>query len=253
MKMLHQLHLAAQYLAMAGKSFLEPRDDDSHTNLGFSVAKKSLFTLPLNDSGILLGLNYNTFSLDWISGGSKQSFKLDGKSHKEAVDWISERARETGMSKPYQFKPHYELPYRMNPSEQFKLENNGEIQELVQIRTLAQTVLNTFLKQENLKSDVCIWPHHFDSGAFVHLHDGSGKSIGIGLAVPDKLVNDFYFYISGFRAKASLNTWAFKRLSNGKWVDNGFKGAVLAASDVGEAMALQFFKEALEVYKNLGS
>ena len=252
MKVLHQLHLAAQYLAMAGKSFLEPRDDDSQTNLGFSTAEKSLFTLPLNSSGALLGLDYNTFSLDWISD-HKHSLELDGKSHEEVVEWISNMAKEAGLPKPYQFEPHYELPYRMGPNERFKLEDKQEVQKLIQLRTLAQNVLTTFLEQEKLESTVCIWPHHFDTGAFAHLHDGSGKSVGVGLAVPDKVVDDFYFYISGYRAKASLNTWAFKRLTHGKWLDNGFKGAVLEASDVSETTALKFFKEALEVYKNLGS
>ncbi len=250
--MLHQLHLAAQYLAMAGKSFLEPRDDDGHTNLAFSIEEKSLFTRPLNNSGIMLGLNYSTFSLDW-KGNHKQSMGLNGKTHSEVVAWISDRAKEAGMENPYLFEPHYKLPYHMNQNDRFGPEDKGEIQKLIQIRTFAQIVLSSFLEQEQLESEVRVWPHHFDMGAFAHLHDGSGKSIGIGLAIPDSLVNDFYFYISGYRGNAILNTWAFKALTSGKWKDNGFKGAFLPATEVDEGQALSFFKEALEVYKNLGS
>ena len=40
--MKEQIHLAAQYLAAAGISFLEKRDDDSHTNLGFNIEKGTL-------------------------------------------------------------------------------------------------------------------------------------------------------------------------------------------------------------------
>ena len=43
-----QMHLAAQYLAAAGISFLEKKDDDSHTNLGFSIKDQCLYTHTLS-------------------------------------------------------------------------------------------------------------------------------------------------------------------------------------------------------------
>lgn len=41
------MHLAAQYLAAAGISFVAKEDDDSHTNLGFSAETGSMTTHPL--------------------------------------------------------------------------------------------------------------------------------------------------------------------------------------------------------------
>ncbi|MDB9725184.1 hypothetical protein OAA90_02255 [Salibacteraceae bacterium] len=43
------MHKAAQYLAMAGKSYLEAKKDDSHTNLEWLGKKKSLVSHDLND------------------------------------------------------------------------------------------------------------------------------------------------------------------------------------------------------------
>ncbi|MFD2099436.1 hypothetical protein [Flagellimonas iocasae] len=248
MKMFQQFHLASQYLAMAGKSFLEHLEDDSHTNMGFSITEKSLWTWPLDNSGTQLGLNYTTFSLEWKTT-TPQLLSLKGKTHDDVVAWLKNMAKASYFTKPYEYNLHYKLPYSMDETDTFEVSSDTEVKELIHLRTLAQNVLGAFLNEQNLKSEIRVWPHHFDTGAFGHLHDGSGKSMGLGLAIPDNLVNDFYFYISGYRGSTNLRTWAFEPLSYGKWINNGFKGAVLAASEATEEMGLEFFREALEAYK----
>jgi hypothetical protein len=84
-----QLHLASQYLAAAGISFLPKEDDDSHTNIGFNTDGGYLETHSLSDNYDKLILNYKNFSLEWKSNTESKSFRLDGATHKEAVDWIS--------------------------------------------------------------------------------------------------------------------------------------------------------------------
>ncbi len=72
-----QMHLAAQYLAAAGISFVPEENDDSHTNLGFSTQKECLYTRPLNSSGAELLLNYNFFTLEWNSNNFIRILHLD--------------------------------------------------------------------------------------------------------------------------------------------------------------------------------
>lgn len=244
--MTQQLHLAAQYLATAAKSFLEAKADDSHTNLGFSVKEKSIQTWPLNYMGTKLCLNYEEFSLEWKSHESN-SFLLDGKSHEEIVIWLSQTSKILGFEKPYQFDLHYDMPYSMSPTDKFE---KSDVQELVGLRTLAQNALKSFLEKEQLTSDIRIWPHHFDTGAFCVLDDGSGKSIGMGLSIPDAMIDEHYFYISGYKGHDSLDTSTFENLSHGKWLNEGFKGAVLPASETNEEIVVQFFREALKVYQS---
>ena len=55
------MHIAAQYLAAAGISFLEKQPDDSHTNVGFSVEDRTLFSRSLLSSGITLQLVTTVF------------------------------------------------------------------------------------------------------------------------------------------------------------------------------------------------
>nr|WP_299073301.1 hypothetical protein [uncultured Allomuricauda sp.] len=242
--MTKQLHLAAQYLATVAKSFLEAKADDSHTNLGFSVEEKSIQTWPLDEADTKLCLNYEQFSLEWKSHEGN-SILLDGKTDAEIVNWLSQTSKILGFEKPYQFDLHYEMPYSMNLTDKFE---KSDVKELVGLRTLAQNALKSFIKKEQLTSDIRIWPHHFDSGAFSAL-DNSEKSVGMGMAIPDSMVNEHYFYISGYKGHDSLDTSTFENLTHGKWLNEGFKGAILPASKANEEIAVQFFSEAFQEIK----
>ncbi|MEO0900504.1 MAG: hypothetical protein AAFY00_00290 [Bacteroidota bacterium] len=244
-----QLHLAAQYLATTGISFLEKRNDDSHTNLAFSNTEKRLETWPLDDNGSKLCLHYPSFSLQWVSNET-QSLPLDGKSHHDVITWLKEVSTSLDSSKAYEYKLHYELPYSLSNNETFKLNNFQKIEELIQLRTLSNTVLSKVLTKNNLTSDIRIWPHHFDTGAFSSLGEDSETAVGMGLTVPDTLVDDYYFYISGYLGHTGLDTSTFAALTKGQWLNDGFKGAVLPISGSTEEDVLAFFNEAIQAYKS---
>ncbi|WP_190811369.1 hypothetical protein [Flagellimonas sp. S3867] len=248
MDTLTQVHLASQYLATAGKSFLEPKSDDSHTNVGFFTEDNTLRTWELDETGVYLAFEYTNFSLKWVSKDKSQVLALKGKSHGEIVEWISKMASESKLEKPYTYDLHYDLPYSITDDFTFGLSNPEELQGLIHLRTISQNTLKTFLQNENLESDIRIWPHHFDTGAFVTLNDGSGKSIGMGMAIPDSMVNDHYFYISGYQGHDGLDTSTFQNLTHGEWKNNGFKGGILGASNVVENIIVQFFQEAFKAY-----
>ncbi|MEW7290372.1 hypothetical protein [Aquimarina sp. 2304DJ70-9] len=245
-----QMHLAAQYLAAAGISFVEKKEDDSHTNLGFSTSEKSMFTHPLDKEGHTLSLNYQHFTLEWNSKSSKKSLRLDGTTHSEILKWIHERAVEATLEKPFQYDLHYELPYTTITDDfTFKLHDVARLRELTNFRILAQLTLETFLENQQLKSGIRTWPHHFDTGAFVSLDDNSGLTIGLGLAIPDTMIDDYYFYMSAYKGHDGLDTSNLSSLTNGKWYNEGFKGAVLPVTGIDEITASTFFEEALAAYK----
>ncbi len=246
-----QMHLAAQYLAAAGISFLPKKEDDSHTNLGFSTTEGNMSTHPLNKEGDTLSLNYQRFTLEWSSKNSKNSLRLDGTSHSEIVQWITQTAIEENIKNPFKYDLHYELPYDpITDDFTFKLHNVNRLRELTNFRILAQLALETFLENQQLKSDIRTWPHHFDTGAFVALEDNTGLTIGLGLAIPDTMVNDYYFYLSAYKGHDGLDTAGLSPLTNGKWYNEGFKGAVLPVTGIDEITAATFLEEALAAYKN---
>ncbi len=240
------MHLAAQYLAAAGISFVTKRDDDSHTNLGFSITKSSMETHPLSENGDVLSLDYKNFSLNWRSENDSTFLSLDGATHSDVLSWL-EGTSKSFLNKSYDYQFHYDLPYEIDDDFMFKLFDSNKLKELVQLRVLTQLTLEQVLKDHNLTSDIRVWPHHFDSGAYASLDKNT--AIGLGLAVPDTMSTEHYFYISGYKGHDALATEGFSPLSNGEWKNKGFKGAILPAAALDKQEAVLFFKKTIENYK----
>ncbi|CAN0366794.1 unnamed protein product, partial [Ectocarpus sp. 4 AP-2014] len=202
-------------------SFVEKKDDDSHTNLGFSSEDGSLYTRPLNEAGDKLSLNYERFTLEWVGKAATRHFRLDGSTHAQILAWIKQMVTDAGIDKPYIYKFHYDLPYQVTDDFTFKLLDAGRLQELLHLRILAQMVLESFLQDHKLDSEIRIWPHHFDTGAYASLNDNSGPAIGLGLAIPDSDHEDHYFYIAAYKGHDGVDISAFDGLTNGTWHNNG--------------------------------
>ena len=243
--MYNQIHFASQYLAAAGISFLEHKADDSHTNVGFNTDTQSFETRELNDNNLKLSFDLPNFQLLWSTG---ESMALDGKNHAQVVQWLQSSSNLVALDKPYVFDLHYELPFDWDDTFSFELSDMTLIRELIELRKLANNALHSFLEAHHLSSEIRIWPHHFDTGAFVVLEDGSDKSVGMGLAIPDSMVNDHYFYMSGYLGHDALDTSEFGSLSLGEWKNDGFKGAVLPTKAIEQSQAVQFLTEAYTQY-----
>ncbi|MEM8509482.1 MAG: hypothetical protein AAF717_16745 [Bacteroidota bacterium] len=244
--MVAQVHLAAQYLATASKSFLEHRADDSHTNLGYNTGERRLETWELDQNGTQLAFSFPDFSLQWL-GDITTALSLDGKSHAEIVDWLLKTAEHHKLNGTYSYDLHYELPYPVEDHFKFQVSDPKGLDQLAGLRTLAHEVLASFLKKSYPNANIRIWPHHLDTGAFLALKN-SDNAIGLGMAIPDNLVNEHYFYISGYSGNDSVAPTGFSPLTQGEWRNEGFKGAILPASNCTIPRGVAFFQEALKAY-----
>jgi len=242
------MHLAAQYLATAAISFLEKKDDDSHTNLGFNPQDGALVTHPLSEVGDKLSLSYKNFTLIWSSLKENTSFDLDGSTHIEILEWLT-KVSQKFIGKEYKYELHYDLPYNISDGYQFKLVDSDRLKQLLHLRTKAQLVLKRVLRDNHLTSDVRIWPHHFDTGGFSLLNENSRIAIGLGLAIPDSVCDQHYFYIGGYEGHTPIKVSDFDKLSHGQWSNEGFVGAVLPADTMDEKGVVGFFAEAIDLYK----
>ncbi|WP_424275174.1 hypothetical protein [Eudoraea sp.] len=244
------MYLLAQYLAAAGISFIEKKDDDSHSNLGFSIENSSMYSRPLNENGDTLSVSYKKFTLEWNSNGVSTSMRLDGTTHAEILNWIEKMAAKGSIKVAYSYSFHYDFPYQTKDNFVFKLLDATRLRELLKLRVLAQMVLETFLQDQNLNSEIRIWPHHFDTGAYAIFNDRTGDAIGLGLAIPDTVCSDHYFYINGYKGHESMDTSDFKPLSLGSWGAHGFNGAILPATKIDKNKGIAFLSEAFFQYKN---
>lgn len=244
--MINQLHIAAQYLAAAGISFLEKREDDSHSNLEWSVQNSELITWPLSGKGDHLALNYSNFSLVWIHEETRKELFLSDQSHESVLRWINEMVQENNLDN-YHYDFHYELPYPF-PNGEYKLKSiiQQELNDFIKLMNVAQASLEGLLQQYNFKSDIRVWPHHFDLGAFVQVNES--LSIGLGLAIPDEAIDDFYFYVSGYNGHDAIETKGFSPLSEGEWQTGSWKAASLRASNATRETVSNFLNEAVNTF-----
>lgn len=247
------MHLAAQYLATAGISFLEKKDDDSHSNLGFDAEKGYLETWPLNENGCKIALDYAEFALHWLPGDTtRTTLHLDGKSHGDIVKWMGEVTIALGRTKPYYYALHYELPYgKMTDDFVFSKPPQDELDKMLGYRKIAQLALESVVDKMALSTTIRVWPHHFDTGGYEMISTGNATGVGFGMAIPDTLIDDFYLYTSGYKGHDGIDTGAFDPITYGDWMNEGFKGAVLPMKNVDEAKAVTFFNESIGKYRTL--
>ena len=243
--MKNTMHKVAQYLTTVAISFIQKKEDDSHTNLGWVNHTLETHEFPNGDK---LGLNYENFSLEWTTyNGNKQYLLLNQTTHKEIKDWISETSTNNGIEKPYKYKLHFELPYdKITDATFFDVTNQEELNLLIKQRDLAQQVLDSILKSNAFDSSVRIWPHHFDSAAIMTIN--SKLSVGLGMAIPDELINDFYFYVSGYNGHDSINLQSANDIKHGAYYNNGWKGFALPVNDIDKGTAISFCQEAISKY-----
>ena len=238
------VHLASQYLAAAGLSFVENKADDSHASLFWNREFSLLLTHDLNSENYKLGLSYRNFALQLLD---KQftvldEMKLSKKTHFDNLNWLSERFK--GLD--YKYELHYEIGQPPITSS-YMFPDVTDLDDLIAYRNLAQDSLEEFGSNKKNISPIRVWPHHFDS--HMNLDISENHSIGLGLAIPDNKVNEFYFYAYGFNNNKAIDVTGFDSLSAGSWMKGKWDGAVLKMSDATKEKIIQFYHECYNMLK----
>lgn len=251
--MIKELHIASQYLAAAGISYVEKKPDDSHTNLGWDSHNNRLTSNVLNSEGVQLGLAYEEFALVFLKGDLEIStFPLLNQNHGQVMGWISTQLSSIGVSEAYIYEFHYETGYeKMTDEYVFTHYSKPEIDDVIKRLTIGQSTFERFLITNELESPIRVWPHHFDLGIYALISEN--LFMGGGLAIPDSISEDLYFYASGYLNGESLGSKGVATLTSGDWGKGGFKGAVLENSGVEEEQALTFFNESKKSFSKQAS
>ena len=243
------IHRATQYLATAAINYMDHKEDDSHTNLDWDAQRKSFITRPLGDKDIYLALNLVNFRLEFVRNGMVLASKpLTGSRHQEMVDWLMEVFRDLSFDEPYRFGMHYELPYQnLTPEYMYESPDENELMEHSGLRDQAYKVIKSVVKKFDDHQNVRTWPHHFDTASLINL--GGKYTIGLGLAIPDDMVNTFYYYVAAWKGDKAMDVSSFPDLKSGRWINDNWKGAVLEATMKEDVEVKKFFNEAIDFLK----
>jgi hypothetical protein len=237
------LHRAAQYLSSFGTQYLEKRDDDSQSNMLWNTDEGALYSRKTDD-GQYLTLHLANLSLTWNKESVKHSLELEGRSHGEVCVWLHHIALRFGMEE-YDFYLNYTIETgKLRPEQVFNDFDTTRATELIAMRNLAQEVCEKTKEHFDLKTEIRIWPHHFDTGGFAAL-PGSSIDIGFGIAIPDAIEGDYYLYASGYKDGKPMNTESFPQLEEGQWHHREFNGATLPLADNTVDDCLEFIKKAI--------
>lgn len=246
-KTLKALHQAAQYLSAAGISFVDHKADDSHTNLDWDVKHRRLLTHYLSSQKHQLSLLVESGKLEWLRNGRLEDvIKLSEFKHIDTLNWIKSQAKMRGLSN-YNYEFHYEIPYPALTDDHVFSFDPEEVDLIMTRWDIGKKAFEEFLLEWKYDSPIRIWSHHFDLGFYVQLNREATLFLGGGLAVPDTLVDDFYFYTSGWKNGNAVQTKSFGTLEIGEWRSD-WDGATLPSSNMNVNLVNLFLVLTQKVY-----
>ncbi|MBI9035880.1 MAG: hypothetical protein JEZ03_15570 [Bacteroidales bacterium] len=259
----YTLHQAVQTIALAGKQLITQQADDSNTNMKWHHELNS-FVGNWIDGKIRFRIGFDVINFRFQNMDIRKhiisEFPLAGKTKLQAFEWLKEQAENYCLSG---FKLKNELlnePSSHDSSRDttFVLPEKELLEELCFYRANADLLLRTFYCKYEHASRIRIWPHHFDTGSYIPMkYDENGiaqKSFSIGMATPDELINDHYFYITTWTNNKIEYSILPEFSGKGSWNTKGWTGAVLPLSRIIEQqsseqqvdIATQFFSEGID-------
>lgn len=251
------VHRAAQYIAMAGKYFSEPQDDDGHLNLGWLVMKEKFITHPLGvKKDRYMMLHPETMTIGFLDSENHllSALKLKGKDEKEIKSWIKDHIKKYELGKTkYQINYHYDVPFYISESPgKFKKSPKKGLAGFSKLRTWGEHFIHLHKLNFPYAQETRTWPHHFDHAAYIPLNKlKSGettKSLTLGLAIHDGMINEPYFYVSAWSKNKEVDVSEFAEMPYGYWLNEGYKGAALPIFDILDLPTLEMQEKAINTF-----
>ncbi|MEM9052991.1 MAG: hypothetical protein AAGC47_13135 [Bacteroidota bacterium] len=247
------LHQLAQVLAKFNRTYVPAKDDDSHTNLGYGPVNRRLFSrwTTQNDKRYILSLELNPLTFVLLDDSYRREFEVIclGKTISQVEAVLEHALSGIGFNtKGLTEQMHYELPEYDSKNDPIKNLTEEEFLEWTDLRALASYACHQIQAHFQVREEVRIWPHHFDTGIYVHLN--KSISIGFGMAMKDELVNAPYFYYTAYFNGSTH--WPEDRpmtVSPGRIIETpDWCGAVLEAPGVDLNKLRDFMREASNYY-----
>ncbi len=234
-----QIHWLSLVIAKANRTFVEGKDDDSHTNLYYDAIGGRLFGRWIEGPAgrIILAFNVQSLAFEWMDERQHVLDEVNVLEKKmiELEQGVAEYPGSIGMDTHIFSSPlHFEIPdYKIRVLHQEDVSAAG-LQQWSVFRELANRACEEMLGYLQAESEVRIWPHHFDTGIYTMVTRDLG--LGFGLAMEDAMVGQPYFYLSGYNSKSPVSYERVSALTNGRWLTGShWNGAILPLEEFGNA------------------
>lgn len=256
---LKQQHHAAQFLALVGRHLIPQKADDSNTNMEFIPGENLLLGNAL-PNGMRVGLQSTELKLFILDKGNdiKKTIQLVGKTKQQVFVELSQNLADVGIDVTnLKNELHYEIPaHPLDKGAVFSVEDVNDFIENANYRHNAKIVLNEITNVFQQDEPIRIWPHHFDTGAFFTVAKNekgeSAQTIGIGLAIPDSMIDEPYYYLSFWSADPVEGMDQLPALPSGKWMMPDWNGAVLKIPEIEKAGSPEEQHEMVKVFYRRG-
>jgi hypothetical protein len=249
------LHQLSQLIAKVNKAYLPQEPDDSHTNLYFDEIGMRITGRWFSgeDKGFLTVFDLMAWEYQIIDESLNVIARIS--QHEKTVGQtrieMSSALEKLGFSVDKLADPlHFEIPDYIYSTEAIFRPKEENILEWGRVRAQSNQFCRQFLGFLQKKSEIRIWPHHFDTGVYIEFNAQIG--LGFGLAMADSMMDKPYYYLSAYSLKDKSWNWGeTKRLRTGKWIINeNWKGAVWAVEEIpsNKGNLLEFVSEPLRWY-----
>jgi hypothetical protein len=228
-----QLHYAAQFATALGISYLPPKADDSHTNLGWDGRLEALKSRGVQTSSHLIEVAIRPADLALLvllDGSIGRRIPLHGSTIGQSETALRDALASAGLNgERFTLKRHYELPgHPVSQGANFDTSRREAFEQLAAWYANASVVLDDFSARIQ-GAEVRCWPHHFDIATLVPF--GPGRSSGAGMLPGDEMFPEPYFYVNAYPAPAPQAMPHESALAGGGvWNSDGWFGAVLTGS-----------------------
>ncbi len=257
-KSIHQL---SQIIAKANRSYVPKEADDGHTNFYYDPLSNRILGrwIKVGNQSVLLALDLNRFEFQWLNNSLHllSRISIDGKTSEEVESEIAQTLPKIGLGVVgvnkvgFRDALHFEIPkysFTERPYSEFP---PTSVKLWSDYRKYANEVCFSVLGYLQAKSEVRIWPHHFDTGIYADYNED--MNLGFGWAMADTIVDQPYFYFAAYeKGNHSIYSETLPRLTYGEWkVSTSWKGGVLPMDFIellSKNKVITFVREVANVY-----
>ena len=235
-----QLHYAAQFATALGISYLAPRPDDSHTNLGWDSKLEALRSRDVRalSHAVCVAVKPRDLTLIVLLDGTiGQRIPLHGSTIAQAEAELRCALTAAGLDgRRLTLQRHYNLPpHPVAGRDPFDARRSNDFAELAHWYGNSAMILDA-LRARIGGAEVRCWPHHFDIATITTI--APGRSCGAGMLPGDAMYPEPYYYVNAYpRPEGELTSTPLR--GGGVWNTEDWFGAVLTASRLSADPAAQ--------------